>query len=212
MTVKAETSNYEKMKNDMAKVFLKYDRETMIRKFDLSYDENFLYLVCLDRNYRISCQTGQVSWSEDGFRTEESAGYNEAMTIYDVLCSSKEDCRLLGEWVNVNSLPAVLGGNLKKGGDFFQHAADYFDGKTKELARACEAIGGKKLERGDVAYELALFPFLLVIVRFWESDEEFPASLQILTDKNMLDYMHYETVMFALSHLMSRLKEEMDRG
>ena len=98
MTVKTETSNYEKMKNDMAKVFLKYDRETMIRKFDLSYDENFLYLVCLDRNYRISCQTGQVSWSEDGFRTEESAGYNEAMTIYDVLCSSKEDCRLLGEW------------------------------------------------------------------------------------------------------------------
>lgn len=74
----------------MAKVFLKYDRETMIKKFDLSYDENFLYLVCLNRNYRISCQTGQVSWSEDGFRTEESAGYNEAMTIYDVLCSSKK--------------------------------------------------------------------------------------------------------------------------
>lgn len=63
-----------------------------------------------------------------------------------------------------------------------------------------------------MVYELALFPFLPVIVRFWESDEEFPASLQILTDKNMLDYMHYETVMFALSHLMSRLKEEMDRG
>ena len=37
MTVKTETSNYEKMKNDMAKVFLKYDRETMIKKFDLSY-------------------------------------------------------------------------------------------------------------------------------------------------------------------------------
>lgn len=212
MTVKTETSNYEKMKNDMAKVFLKYNRETMIRKFDLSYDENFLYLVCLNRDYRISYLTGQVEWSEDDFGTVKSADYNETMTIYDILCNSVEHCQLAHEWVNVKSLPSVLGGNLARGGDFFQYAADYFVGKTKELENACKALGGKKLEKGDVAYELALFPFLPVVVRFWESDEEFPASLQILTDKNMLDYMHYETVMFALSHLMSRLKEEMDRG
>ena len=36
-----------------------------------------------------------------------------------------------------------------------------------------------------------------------------PASLQILADRNTLDYMHYETLMFALTHLFSRLKEEM---
>ena len=48
-----------------------------------------------------------------------------------------------------------------------------------------------------------------MILRFWESDDEFPASLQILVDKNILDFMHYETLMFAMSHVLRRLKEEM---
>ena len=38
---------------------------------------------------------------------------------------------------------------------------------------------------------------------------QFPASLQILADRNILDYMHYETLMFALTHLFHRLMEEM---
>ncbi|MGI6005970.1 MAG: DUF3786 domain-containing protein [Ruminococcus sp.] len=211
MKKKAGISNYDKMKNDMASVFLQYNQENMIRKFALASDKNYLYMECLNRRYRVSRSTGQVEWSEDDFITAKSADYNEAMTIYDLLCNSVENCHLAHEWVNVKSLPAVLGGNLVRGGDFFQHAAEYFDGKTEALAEACEALGGKKREKGDVAYELPLFPFLPVVVRFWNSDEEFPASLQLLTDKNMLDYMHYETVMFALSHLVSRLKEEIQQ-
>ena len=50
-------------------------------------------------------------------------------------------------------------------------------------------LGEEKLKR-NVGYELALFPFLPLSLCFWESDEDFPASLQILTDKNILDYMH----------------------
>ena len=64
---------------------------------------------------------------------------------------------------------------------------------------------------GDVAYQLELFSFLPVILRFWESDDEFPASLQVLVDRNILEYMHYETVMFAIGHLLERVEEEMER-
>lgn len=60
-----------------------------------------------------------------------------------------------------------------------------------------------------ITFKLNLFPFLPIIIRFWEADDEFPASLQILADRNTLDYMHYETLMFALTHLFSRLNEEM---
>lgn len=77
------------------------------------------------------------------------------------------------------------------------------------MAHACEALRGRKLDKGDAAYELDLFPFLPLILRFWESDEDFPASLQILTDKNVLDYMHYETLMFAITHILERLKGNM---
>lgn len=34
-------------------------------------------------------------------RREEKADYNEVMTIYDVLCYSKENCHLADEWATV---------------------------------------------------------------------------------------------------------------
>ena len=63
-----------------------------------------------------------------------------------------------------------------------------------------------------MAYELDLFPFLPLTLRFWESDEEVPASLQILVDQNICDYMHYETVMFAITHMLNRLKTECEKS
>ena len=67
----------------------------------------------------------------------------------------------------------------------------------------------RSVQWSNDAFELKLFAFLPIIVRFWEADDEFPASLQIPTDMNILDYMHYETLMFALTHLFHRIKEEM---
>lgn len=209
MEIKQRISNYEKMKDQMAGAFLRYDQEKMIRRFGLAHDEDFLFILCLDRKYRIDRLTGQVSWSEDGFQTERKADYNEVMTIYDVLCYPKEDLCLAHEWVNIESLSSIQGGTLEKGSGFFQSAGQYFTGKTNALRHACEKLGGKKMEKGDAAYGLQLFPFLPLILRFWDADEDFPASLQILVDQNILGYMHYETLMFAISHLLDRLKAEM---
>ncbi len=209
MKTKQRISNYEKMKNQMAGAFLQYDQEKMIRKFELAHDDDFLYIFCLNRKYRIDRLTRQVGWSEDAFQTEEKADYNEAMTIYDLLCYSKEDCCLAHEWANVETLSSIQGGTLKKGGNFFQNAGNYFTGRTDALIHACEKLGGKKMEKGDAAYELQLFAFLPLILRFWDSDEDFQASLQILVNKDILDYMHYETLMFAISHLLERLRAEM---
>ncbi len=209
MKMEKRISNYEKMKDEMADGFLRYDQEEMIQRYALAHDEDNLYISFLERRYRIDRQTGRVSWTRDDRQTEETADYNEAMTIYDVLCYPREGRHLAHEWVNVASLSSIQGGTLEKQGDFFQDAGRKFTGKTDALSRACEKLGGKKLEKGDAAYELKLFPFLPLILRFWDADEDFPASLQILVDKNILDYMHYETLMFALSHVLKRLREEM---
>ena len=37
------------------------------------------------------------------------------------------------------------------------------------------------------------------------ADEEFPASLQALVDRNTLDFLRYETLMFALDYVVKRL-------
>ena len=143
-----ERSNYAKMRDAMADVFLQYDQSAMIRKFGLEHDAAYLYVVFVNRRYRIDRRSGKVSWSGDGFRTQEDADYNAAMTIYDVLCCSKADCCLAHEWVSVGSLSGIRGGTLGKGSNFFQDAGKLFSGQTQALARACEALGGKRLERG----------------------------------------------------------------
>ena len=204
-----EVSNYEKMKHAMAAAFLHYDQEKMIRKFSLQTDRDFLYITFLNRPYRIDRASGRVQWLDDSFETQHEADYNEAMTIYDVLCNAKDDSYLAGNFVNINALTGLQTGNISKNVSFFQQTADFFQRQTQQLARACEALSGVKLEHGDAAYRLDLFPFLPVILRFWDADEEFPPSLQILVDQNTLEYMHYETLMFALGHLFQRLKEEM---
>ena len=82
--------------------------------------------------------------------------------------------------------------------------------KSANLKIACESLGGRQADGGDIAYEMDMFPFLQVLLRFWDADDEFPPSLQILVDKNILDYMHYETLMFAMTHMLNRLRDEMN--
>lgn len=202
-------TNYDKIKISTAHVFLQYNQATMIHKYSLDYNSDWLYITFINRTYRINRKTGSVQWSDNDFEIIHEANHNEAMTIYDVLCYSKDRCHLSHEFININSLSSVRTGNLSTSSGFFQNTADFFNGKTVELRNACIALSEKELEKGDVAFKLNLFPFLPIIIRFWEADDEFPASLQILADRNTLDYMHYETLMFALTHLFSRLNEEM---
>ena len=115
-----------------------------------------------------------------------------------------------GEYVNMKSLSSIQGGSGALGGGLFLRIAKKFDHKSELLSYACEKLDGIKYGKGDVAYQIPLFDFLPVVFQFWDSDDEFPASLNMLADKNMLEYMHYETVWFAVGHLMARLQEEMD--
>ena len=96
------------------------------------------------------------------------------------------------------------------GNGFYEKSERLFDQRESDLSKACEKLHGIKAGKGDVAYQIPMFEFLDCRVQFWSSDEEFPPSLQIFVDKNILQYMHYETMWFAVSHLVKRLREEME--
>lgn len=199
-------SNYEITKRQMARAFAQYDQEAMIRKFHLSGDGEYLYIRFLNRPYRIHRRSGTVTWSEDGFISSTEAGFNEAMTLYDVLCNAKENCAPTGEFVHLNHLVNAAG-KPEQSGKLTERQTRLFDHREAALARACEKLGGVKYGKGDVAYRLPLFDFLPAALQFWNSDEEFPASLQLLWDKNVLDFMHFETVWYAAGYLLDRLQE-----
>lgn len=205
------TSNYEIMKNRMSAEFVKYDQEKMIRKFALRADAEFLYLRFVEKDYRISRTNGRVTWSIDGFRTETEGDYNEAMTIYDVLCNSKENCQAAGCYCQTNQLRNTVR-TMSSGGDFYQKTADRLAGKLPQLEKALYRIGEKENLKGDIAVRIKVFEFLDIIVQFWDKDEDFPAVLKYMVDENIQDFMHFETVMFMLGHVCGRIMEELEKS
>lgn len=78
-------SNYDIMRDRMELEFAKYDQMEMIRKFSLRYDKDFLYLRFVGRDYRINRTNGRIEWYSDAEKNFIHAGYNESMTIFDVL-------------------------------------------------------------------------------------------------------------------------------
>lgn len=197
-------SNYELTRDRVEGDFVKYDQHGMIEKFRLEYDEAYIFLRFLSCAYRVDRKTGRVERMDaDG---PVHAGFNETLTIFDVLCESKPDCRLSGEFVRVNDLDGIaktayLGGNL------FDGSAKAFTHRTEALKAACEKLGGIPGRVGDVSYQIPMFDFLPVTLQFWDADDEFDAVLKIMWDRRTLDFMRYETTYYAAGRLLERLEE-----
>ena len=199
-------SNYDITRDRVENEFLKYDQDKIIKKFHLVHDTEYLYLRFLACDYRVSRKTGRVERLPEGVH----AGFNETMTIFDVLCESKPDCRLSGEFVRVNDLDGVtrtayLGGNL------FDGSAKAFTHRTEALKSACERLGGTAGTVGDVSYQIPMFDFFPVTLQFWDADDEFDAVLKIMWDRRTLDFMRYETTWYAAGRLLERLRELMEK-
>lgn len=202
-------SNYNMTRDNAERRFLNYDQENMIKKFHLKYDEQYLYIDFVGRDYRINRSSGRTEWTMDGFSHVEHAGFNEVLAICDVLCDSKKGCHLSGRFVKVNDLKGTVRSS-GLGNDLYGKYAEYFDRRLPELRKACETLGGEKQKIGDVSYLLHPFSFLPLMLQFWESDDEFSASLKFMWDENTLDFLRYETTYYVLGHVLERLKELME--
>lgn len=202
-------SNYDLTRDRVESEFLKYRQDTMIEKFHLVHDSGFLYLRFLACGYRVNRKTGRVErLTEQG---PVHAGFNETMTIFDVLCESKPDCRLSGEFVRVNDLDGIPR-TARLGDSLFDGSAKAFTHRAEALKAACQRLGGVAGSVGDVSYRIPMFDFLPVMLQFWDADDEFDAVLKIMWDRRTLDFMRYETTWYAAGHLLNRLEEWMEEA
>ena len=196
--------NYAQMMEDSRKLFLKYDQGSMIRKYHLENDENYLFIRFMNREYEIARKSGVITRRE----SSERAGHSETMSIYDMLCYSEklpELPPLTGQWESLYGLGGIIGAGhtqrLMTG-----RVLEPFSGKTAEMCRACEEMGGKKQKGADVSYILPVFDFFPFWFEFWDGDEEFPPNIQFLWDKNSLQFMHYETLWYIVDFVEDELR------
>lgn len=202
----ARTNNYLLQAAQAKRYFLTYDQNALIRKLNLAYDDEYLYPVLLARRYRLSRKTGDLEREENGAWRDANT-FEEVMTLLDFVCDSKEDRFVSGRWKNMADFGHAFHQNLLEERD---PNAEWFQSRPEDFRKACEALGGRELPVGDIAYAMEVFDGLPLLVQLWFGDEEFPASLRFLWDDNALQYLKYETMYYARNLLLQRLKAEME--
>lgn len=66
------------------------------------------------------------------------------------------------------------------------------------VRRLSSCLGGKTVEGGDVAFEVATFPCVFVRLVFWQGDEELPPEASLLFDRGLTEIYSTEDVAVLL--------------
>lgn len=181
-------SNYDQVIENWRLKFLEMDQEELIRKFQLEADDEFLYIIYFSKRFRIDRKNGFIT--EDG----KSPGFDTVMNIYNTFYYSAAHPVASGNLVAFRQVKRVYPFEAAYRRTIISRLQELFAGKTEELRKACEALGGTLLPQGDVGYVLPVFPFLNIAVLFWDKDEEFEAQANMLFDSEITEFMHEENV------------------
>ena len=202
----ARVNNYLIQAQQAREHFLSYNQNLLIAKLRLASDETYLYVLMLAETYRIHRESGSIDQkSPKGWVDANS--YEEVMTLLDLVCDSRADRFLTGNWKNMADFGLMFHRNLLE--TKADPWAEKFQADPEGFRRACLALGGKPFPLGDIAYSIELFDGLPILVQLWFGDEEFPACLRFLWDENALMYLKYETMYFAKGLLLNRLHDRM---
>ena len=196
----APVNNYAVMAERARGLFCTRDRAAMAARLGLDETGEGIPIRFLGTPYLVTPE-GHVL-GPDG----AAASFGATMAIYDALARDNAP-RLSGEFVPTAALHGIHGTQAVHE-DLNAPAARRFAGKTAALEAALLALGGRKWGPGDVSYILDVFDFFPVCVRFYDADEEFPASLQFLWDANALEYLYYETLWYVMGELVEELEKE----
>ena len=203
--------NYDLQVDIGKRIFLEYDQEKLIRKFQLEADERHIYLTYMNTPCRINRNDGGVEeYSKGGWKNCRS--FSTVMTVYDLLCYHQGvDAPILaGQWCAVGTFVVTGVTNTET---FTKRYAAIFDGHLDELKAACESLGGilqPPMAGADLTCRFGVTPFFPVLLQFWQGDDEFPPKLMLLWDRNTDKFLHFETTFYLQGDLLERLKNCME--
>lgn len=205
-------SNYDRQVDIGRRIFMEYDQDKIIRRYELLADEHWIYLDYLDASYRISRENGKIEEQQKENCWKECRSYDTVMTIYDLLCYAKGDTApvLYGAWQTLGNFAV---GSSPGTGAFTKKYAKQFRNYAEKLKAACKKLGGimqKPMARADVTCLIPVTSFFPVLLQFWDGDEEFDPELVLLWDKNSNQFLHFETMFYLQGDLLDRIKNKLE--
>lgn len=106
--------------------------------------------------------------------------------------SKAKDEGVAGEWVKFNSLSGSWACRYAFDEEDIGRLTIAYEEHREKLFAALERLGAKKVDFGDTAFEISFLPMVKVLLVFEDADEEFPASVRLLYDKNSIFYIPHE--------------------
>ena len=198
--------NYAISSANARKYFQTYDQEALIEKLNLKHDGQYLYPTFFGSPYRIDRSTGDMEREIAG-KWESANGFNEVLTILDLLCDSRADRHPAGKMKSMTQFGLQFHQNLME--DTWDPFVQRVQVHPAAFSSACLALGGREVKGADLGYEIPVFEGLCVTLLFWAGDEEFAPRLRFLWDENALQYLKYETMYYAVAYLKEEILERM---
>jgi hypothetical protein len=127
----------------------------------------------------------------------------QAILLYHLVTG--DGSPLEGRWVSFADLP---------GGRMYAQAFQGYTGdeivksfglNLESFERACQKIGGTKINAADSAFMFLCLPRLPIVLTYWLGDEDFPSSCKVLFDASACHYLPIDGCAIAGSMLTSRV-------
>lgn len=155
-------------------------------------------------NTAILCYPEEERIEVVGAAADFSTDFQLCLVVLHYLLDAR-DVPFSKKWVGEKDLPS---GTL-----FFQgpHAlpieglAEAFDSRPQLLNRAAVAIGGEKINLGDLSFRFWFLPRLPLVTVFWMGDEEFKPSFHFLFDESIAQHLRSLDLVWAMVSVFSRV-------
>ena len=201
--------NYAVMRQDAVDRFLTYEVENLLKNPGVSSWEKGVQTTFFSLPVHLDRREGRIVLI-DGEK-EIECDFSPTLSILDYVCDRKTSAIAANVFCPVTSLPGVfVGGSglvMKNGALEARIEKD-----PAAFQKACESLGGVATGAGDMGYRLHIFPDLCMELKFYFADEDFPPQLTFLWDKNILQFVRYETVYYIAGCLARELRSLMDNG
>jgi hypothetical protein len=94
-----------------------------------------------------------------------------------------------GRWISFSELPEGKFYNLAYQGYTGNELARFFKRNRSRFEAAAQKLGGLPVELGQAAYAFQVLPKVLMLTVYWEGDEDFPSSFQVLFDAAVIQHL-----------------------
>ncbi|GAB4426459.1 MAG: hypothetical protein Kow002_15760 [Anaerolineales bacterium] len=129
--------------------------------------------------------------------------FTQAMVLFYL--ATADGTPLTGKWVSFAELPDGRMYNQAFQGYTGDALAKAFGLDIAKFKRACERAGGAAVAIGGEAYLFRVFPRLPMVVNYWQGDEDFPSTCQLLFDASVSHYLPTDACAILGSSLTRRL-------